>query len=73
MTGIGVPESGAFGRACPHCGARETRRLGECSVCRRSVCEQCGNIQISHGERLITHTACLRKAEGGFKMIRFVD
>ena len=72
-TGNGVPDSGSFNQMCPHCGARDTRRLGECSVCHRSVCEKCGNVQICRGERHVTHSSCLRKHEGGFKMIKFVD
>jgi hypothetical protein len=47
--------------------------LGDCSVCKRVVCEFCGNVQISMGERSVTHRECLKKSKGGFKMIRFVD
>jgi ribosomal protein L32 len=47
--------------------------LGDCSVCHRTVCEKCGNTQFSHGERHVTHNACLKKTDGGFKMIKFVD
>lgn len=72
MTGSGVAESGAFNRMCPYCGAADARRLGECSVCHRVVCERCGNLQFSQGERHATHNACLKKHEGGFKMIKFV-
>jgi hypothetical protein len=70
--GIGVTDSGSNIQMCPHCGARNTRRMGDCSVCHRSVCEECGNVQISHGERHVMHKTCLRKNEGGFKMIKFV-
>lgn len=62
----------AFGGICPHCGANDTRRLGACSVCERSVCEHCGNIQIVGGERRVTHSDCLRRDEDAFKMIKFV-
>ena len=48
------------------------RRLGECSVCHRVVCEHCGNVQIASGERTVTHRECLKKADGQFRMIRFV-
>ena len=65
-------ENSAIERMCPYCGANNSRRLGECSVCHRFVCEKCGNVQISHGERHVTHQACLHKHEGGFKMIKFV-
>jgi hypothetical protein len=72
MTGTGVTESGIFDKMCPHCGATATRGLGECSVCHRPVCEKCGNVQFCQGERRVTHTTCLRKSDGGFKMIKFV-
>jgi hypothetical protein len=68
-----VTESGNFNRICPYCGANASRRLGDCSVCHRVVCEKCGNVQISHGDRHVTHNACLKKAEGGFRMIKFVE
>jgi hypothetical protein len=58
---------------CPYCGANQARRLGDCSVCRRVVCEKCGNVQFAHGERTVNHNACLKKSNGGFKMIKFVD
>jgi hypothetical protein len=57
---------------CPYCGANDSRRLGDCPVCHHAVCDKCGNIQLSHGERRATHNACLKKADGGFKMIKFV-
>ncbi len=59
-------------RLCRHCGAVDTRRLGECNVCGLTVCDQCGNTQHSHGERRVTHNACLKEDESGFSMIRFV-
>jgi len=37
------------------------------------VCEECGNVQISHGARHVTHKSCLKKTDGGFKMIKFVE
>jgi hypothetical protein len=58
---------------CPFCGATDTRRIGECSVCHHLVCEKCGNTQFAQGVRHVTHNACLKKADGGFKMIKFVD
>ncbi len=64
--------SDIFAHICPHCGALETRRLGECSVCRKLACERCGNVQIVGGERKVTHHECLKKDEGGFTMIKFV-
>lgn len=57
---------------CPHCGATATRRIGECSVCGRFTCEQCGNVQYAKGERRITHRECLKHDGGSFKMIKFV-
>ena len=65
-------DSGVFGKMCPHCGSTDTRRLGECSVCHKSVCERCGNVQIAGGERRATHRECLKKSDGNFKMIKFV-
>lgn len=67
MTGFG-----SFERMCPHCGSTDSRRLGECSVCHHIVCEQCGNVQLSSGERKITHHECLKKADDHFHMIKFV-
>ena len=67
-----MSDSGVFGKMCPHCGSTDTRRLGECSVCHRTVCEHCGNVQIASGERRVTHRECLRKADGHFKMLKFV-
>jgi len=32
-----------------------------------------GNVQISHGARHVTHKSCLKKTDGGFKMIKFVE
>jgi len=68
-----VTECGVFRGTCSYCGAVESRRLGECSVCNRSVCEKCGNVQFSGNGRHVTHKSCLKKADGGFKMIKFVD
>ncbi|NTU72095.1 MAG: hypothetical protein HGB10_09795 [Coriobacteriia bacterium] len=68
-----MTDGGVFNRSCPYCGASETRRLGDCTVCHRVVCEKCGNVQMTRGERRVTHNSCLKKADGGFKMIKFVD
>jgi len=57
---------------CPHCGATVTRRLGECSVCGKGVCEHCGSVQLSTGTRKPIHRECLKNADGHFKMIKFV-
>lgn len=57
---------------CPYCGAVSARHLGECSVCHQAVCEQCGNVQFTAGERRATHNACLKDGDGGFRMIKFV-
>jgi hypothetical protein len=67
-----MSETGVFGKMCPHCGSTAARRLGECSVCHRTVCEHCGNVQIAGGQRRVTHRECLRKADDHFKMIKFV-
>lgn len=61
----------AYAHLCPHCGATDTRRLGECCVCRRAVCERCGAANFARGERRVTHHECLKK-DGGYKMIKFV-
>jgi hypothetical protein len=37
------------------------------------VCEKCGNIQHSHGEREVVHDECLKKSSDSFSMIKFVD
>jgi len=66
-----VSESGT-NRFCPHCGATSALRLGHCKVCHLSVCEKCGNIQHSHGEREILHNECLHKSDDTFTMIKFV-
>ena len=58
---------------CAYCGAHDKRYLGVCSVCHHTVCENCGSVQICQGKRHVTHKGCLRKHEGGFKMIKFVD
>ena len=67
-----MPEPGPSHKMCPYCGSESARRLGECSVCQRIVCEHCGNVQIAGGVRKVTHRECLKKADGHFKMIRFV-
>lgn len=67
-----MSESGSFNRMCPHCGSVESRRLGDCSVCHRTVCEKCGNLQIAGGERKVAHHECLKKSDGHFRMIKFV-
>jgi transposase-like protein len=60
-------------KVCPHCGSTDTRRLGSCSVCCRPVCEHCGSVQFIGGERKPIHRECLKKADGQFKMIKFVQ
>jgi hypothetical protein len=67
-----VAQDGAYPKTCPYCGSTASRRLGECTVCHRVVCEQCGSIQVSAGERTALHRECLKKADGHFKMIKFV-
>ena len=67
-----MADSGIFGKACPYCGANAARRLGECHVCHRSVCEHCGSVQFSGGTRSVYHRECLKKSDGPFKMIKFV-
>jgi hypothetical protein len=57
---------------CPHCGSTATRRLGDCSVCHRVVCERCGSVQFTSGTRAAVHKECLKKADDHFKMIKFV-
>ncbi len=62
-----------FDRAmCRHCGALDKHKLGTCSVCGLNVCENCGNVQLVHGEKRVTHDACLSRDEDGFTMIKFV-
>lgn len=67
-----VPDPIPHQTMCPHCGSKETRRLGECSVCHRVVCDRCGNVQLASGVRTVTHRECLKKSDGGFRMIKFV-
>jgi len=67
-----VESSGHPGVSCAFCRAESTRYLGHCSVCDHSVCEHCGNVQYSNGERKVTHRECLHKDDDGFKMIKFV-
>jgi len=58
---------------CPHCRAERTHVLGTCSVCDRTVCRECGNVQYSAGERSIVHRECLKnQSDDGFTMIKFV-
>lgn len=64
-----VPE---LSRLCRHCGALDTKKLGECVVCGMAVCEKCGNIQHGGGERRVIHDACLTHEDAGFTMIKFV-
>jgi hypothetical protein len=59
-------------RMCRYCGAVDSRRLGQCSVCGCSVCDRCGNVQHARGEKNATHNACLAQDGGGFSMIKFV-
>jgi len=59
-------------RLCRHCGAVDSPKLGQCSVCGMAVCERCGNVQHGHGERRVIHDACLAEDGAGFTMIRFV-
>jgi len=54
------------------CGAVDTRHLGTCAVCTRTVCERCGNVSFSAGERRVTHDECLHKDGDSFSMIKFV-
>ena len=67
-----MTDSASFHHMCPHCGSVGSRRLGECSVCRHPVCEHCGNVQHSAGERKLIHHECLKRADGHFRMIKFV-
>ena len=57
---------------CPHCGAVDSERLGPCRVCRRAVCEKCGNIQHCGGDREVVHNECLSETGDSFSMIKFV-
>ena len=59
-------------QTCRYCSAQQTYRLGLCSVCSLSVCEACGNVQFSGGNRTVTHKECLRNSDDGFSMIKFV-
>lgn len=62
----------SFRETCPHCGATATRRLGECVVCHRVVCEKCGNTQLTQGQKRVTHRECLKRDSGAFSMIKIV-
>lgn len=59
-------------RMCRHCGAIDAPKLGQCVVCDLAVCEKCGNVQHTHGERRVIHDACLKEDDSGFTMIKFV-
>jgi len=59
-------------RMCRHCGAIDARKLGQCTVCDMAVCERCGNVQHTCGERKIIHDDCLSRDENAFTMIKFV-
>jgi hypothetical protein len=59
-------------RLCRHCGAVDARKLGPCTVCEMAVCERCGNVQHTRGERKIIHDNCLASDENAFTMIKFV-
>jgi len=59
-------------RMCRHCGAVEAARLGECVVCGLAVCDKCGNIQHTGGQRRVIHDSCLSEDDSGFTMIKFV-
>ena len=65
----GIPE---LSRLCRHCGAVDTAKLGQCVVCDMAVCEKCGNIQHTGGQRRVIHDACLSGDDAGFTMIKFV-
>ena len=58
---------------CPHCGATKSPRMGRCKVCGLSVCENCGNIQHSRGEREVVHDECLKGSNDSFSMINILD
>ena len=67
--GGGRPE---LKRMCRHCASLDAAKLGTCVVCGLSVCEKCGNVQHTRGERRVIHDSCLRDDEDGFQMIKFV-
>lgn len=67
-----MAEGSPLSRLCPHCGATNTIRFGECNVCAGTVCEKCGNVQYIKGERKIVHDECLDKTADSFSMIKFV-
>jgi hypothetical protein len=60
-------------RLCTNCGALDAPRLGRCVICYMPVCEKCGNVQHTHGERRVIHDACLSQDESAFSMIKFVQ
>ena len=59
-------------QVCANCGAVGSHKLGRCTVCYRSVCERCGNIQHVHGEHRVIHNACLSGGDHGFTMIKII-
>jgi hypothetical protein len=59
-------------RLCRHCGAIDARSLGPCAVCDLAVCEKCGNVQHTSGQRRVVHDSCLASDDSVFTMIRFV-
>jgi hypothetical protein len=67
-----VTQAGEFGKMCPHCGSTGSRKLGECDVCHRAVCEHGGSIQFTAGKHKPLHRECLKTDDSGFKMIKFV-
>lgn len=67
-----MTDGSPLSRICPHCGATNILRFGECRVCQGTVCERCGNIQYIKGERQIVHDECLEHSADSFSMIKFV-
>jgi hypothetical protein len=65
-------EMSELSRMCRHCGALDRSKLGQCEVCGMAVCDKCGNVQHTRGERRVIHDACLIEASDGFSMIKFV-
>ncbi len=67
-----MADGSPLSRMCPHCGASNVLRFGECHVCTGTVCERCGNVQYIKGERKVVHDECLDKTADSFSMIKFV-
>ena len=67
-----MADGSPLSRLCPHCGASDVLRFGECHICMGTVCEKCGNVQYIKGERKIVHDECLGRAADSFSMIKFV-